>query len=85
MAMMSRSAPAALLFIAALLQGLSPVALSRDLYRYYDGEGKMVVDYRVPTEYAGAGYEVLNEDGVVTKVVPRELTLQRPSTPVWCR
>jgi len=74
MAMMSRSAPAALLFIAALLQGLSPVALSRDLYRYYDGEGKMVVDYRVPTEYAGAGYEVLNEDGVVTKVVPRELT-----------
>lgn len=74
MAMMFRSAPVALLFIAALLQGLSPVALSRDLYRYYDGEGKMVVDYRVPTEYAGAGYEVLNEDGVVTKVVPRELT-----------
>jgi translation initiation factor 2 beta subunit (eIF-2beta)/eIF-5 len=62
------------LCIAALLQGLSPVALSRDLYRYYDGEGKMVIDYRVPTEYAGAGYEVLNEDGVVIKVVPKELT-----------
>lgn len=60
--------------IAALLQALAPVAHSRDLYRYYDGEGKMVVDYRVPTEYAGAGYEVLNEDGVVIKVVPRELT-----------
>jgi hypothetical protein len=62
------------LCIAALLQGLSPVALSRDLYRYYDGEGKMVIDYRVPAEYAGAGYEVLNEDGVVIKVVPKELT-----------
>lgn len=60
--------------IAALLQALAPAAYSRDLYRYYDGEGKMVVDYRVPTEYAGAGYEVLNEDGVVIKVVPRELT-----------
>lgn len=74
MPMMSRPLPAALLCIAALLQGLSPVALSRDLYRYYDGEGKMVIDYRVPAEYAGAGYEVLNEDGVVIKVVPRELT-----------
>jgi hypothetical protein len=72
--MMSRSAPTALLVIAALLSGLSQVALSRDLYRYYDGEGKMVIDYRVPAEYAGAGYEVLNEDGVVIKVVPRELT-----------
>ncbi|MDH3991654.1 MAG: hypothetical protein OEV47_02020 [Gammaproteobacteria bacterium] len=74
MPMMSRSAPTALLVIAALLSGLSQVALSRDLYRYYDGEGKMVIDYRVPAEYAGAGYEVLNEDGVVIKVVPRELT-----------
>jgi len=72
--MMSRSAPTALLVIAALLSGLSQVALSRDLYRYYDGEGKMVIDYRVPAEYAGAGYEVLNEDGVVIKVVPKELT-----------
>jgi hypothetical protein len=72
--MMSRSAPTALLVIAALLSGLSQVAFSRDLYRYYDGEGKMVIDYRVPAEYAGAGYEVLNEDGVVIKVVPRELT-----------
>ena len=74
MRMMSRSAPTALLVIAALLSGLSQVALSRDLYRYYDGEGKMVIDYRVPAEYAGAGYEVLNDKGVVIKVVPRELT-----------
>jgi DNA repair exonuclease SbcCD ATPase subunit len=72
--MMSRSAPTALLVIAALLSGLSQVAFSRDLYRYYDGEGKMVIDYRVPAEYAGAGYEVLNDKGVVIKVVPRELT-----------
>ncbi len=34
----------------------------------------MVVDDRIPTEYASRGYEILNEEGVVTKVVPRELT-----------
>jgi vacuolar-type H+-ATPase subunit I/STV1 len=47
---------------------------SRTLYRYYDDEGKMVVDYRVPAEHVGKGYEVLNDKGVVIQVVPRELT-----------
>lgn len=47
---------------------------ARSLYRYYDAEGKMVVDYRVPAEYVGKGYEVLNDKGVVIQVVPRELT-----------
>ena len=56
-----------LLFAAAHVQ-------SRNLYRYYDAEGKMVVDYRVPAEYVGKGYEVLNDKGVVIQVVPRELT-----------
>jgi hypothetical protein len=50
------------------------VAQSREMYRYYDAEGKMVVDYHVPAEYVGSGYEVLNEKGIVTRVVPRELT-----------
>lgn len=36
----------------------------------------MVVDYRVPTAYIAGGYDVLNEKGVVIKVVPRELTEQ---------
>ena len=34
----------------------------------------MVVDYRVPAKYIAGGYEVLNDEGVVIKVVPRELT-----------
>jgi hypothetical protein len=34
----------------------------------------MVVDYRVPTEYVAGGYDVLNDEGVVIRVVPRELT-----------
>ena len=49
-------------------------AQSREMYRYYDAEGKMVVDYHVPAKYVGSGYEVLNEKGIVTRVVPRELT-----------
>jgi hypothetical protein len=57
-----------------LLLGLAPAAHSRDLYRYYNAEGNMVVDYRVPTEYVAGGYDVLNDDGVVIRVVPRELT-----------
>ena len=34
----------------------------------------MVVDYQVPAEYIASGYEVLNGEGMVIKVVPRELT-----------
>ena len=34
----------------------------------------MVVDYQVPAEYVGAGYEVLNDEGRVIKVVPRKLS-----------
>jgi hypothetical protein len=34
----------------------------------------MVVDDRISPKYATRGYEILNEDGVVMEVVPRELT-----------
>ncbi len=34
----------------------------------------MVVDYRVPAEYVSGGYEVINDEGVVLEIVPRELT-----------
>jgi len=57
-----------------MLLGLAPAAHSRELYRYYNAEGTMVVDYRVPTAYVAGGYEVLNDEGVVIRVVPRELT-----------
>lgn len=58
----------------ALLLVLPIQAHSRDLYRYTNNEGNMVVEDRVPTEYAGKGYEVINEDGIVLRVVPRVLT-----------
>jgi multidrug resistance efflux pump len=45
-----------------------------NLYRYRNAEGVVVVNWTVPAEYTRQGYEVLNDDGVVVEVVPRELT-----------
>jgi hypothetical protein len=72
--MLIRTSAFCYLIFSVMLLGLVPAAHSRDLYRYYNAEGNMVVDYRVPTEYVAGGYEVLNDDGVVIRVVPRELT-----------
>jgi hypothetical protein len=60
------------LFTVTLL--LAPVSLAASLYRYTNDEGVTVVDYRVPVSYVGKGYEVLNKDGMVVEVVPRELS-----------
>jgi hypothetical protein len=45
-----------------------------NLYRYTNAEGVTVVDYQVPADYVGNGYEILNADGMVVRVVPRELS-----------
>lgn len=54
-----------------LLQGASK---GGELYRYRDDNGQMVVGSHVPPEHVGKGYEVLNERGIVVRVVPRGLT-----------
>jgi len=62
---------AALLVCVAMF---ASAADARDLYRYRNDEGNVVVDYHVPARYVGRGYEVLNDEGMVIRVVPRELT-----------
>ncbi|WP_262500926.1 hypothetical protein [Pseudohalioglobus sediminis] len=57
-----------------LLLAFSMPAAAVKLYRYTNDEGNLVIDYQVPPEHVKKGYEVLNDKGVVTKVVPRELT-----------
>jgi chromosome segregation ATPase len=47
---------------------------ARDMYRYINDQGNVVVGYQVPTTDVKKGYEVLNEDGIVIEVIPRELT-----------
>ena len=49
-------------------------AMAANLYRYTNAEGITVVDYQVPADFVGQGYEILNRDGVVIRVVPRALT-----------
>ncbi len=57
-----------------LLLCLTATALAKPLYRYRNAEGNVVVDYQVPVELISGGYEVLNNEGMVIKVVPRALT-----------
>lgn len=57
-----------------LLPAIVPYAVSANLYRYTNEEGNTVVDYQVPAKYIAQGYEVLNMEGVVLEVVPRQLT-----------
>lgn len=60
--------------LAVLLLCLCAAVEARSLYRYKNADGVVVVDYQVPADAVGRGYEVLNNDGMVISVVPRELT-----------
>ena len=60
--------------VAGLSLLFSVWAQAANLYRYTNAEGVTVVDYQVPAEYVGNGYEILNSDGMVVRVVPRELS-----------
>lgn len=62
------------MFVCALLLCITTLVEARPLYRYRNAEGNVVVDYQVPVESISGGYEVLNNDGMVIKVVPRALT-----------
>lgn len=44
------------------------------MYRYRNADGVVVVGYQVPVDAVAGGYEVLNKEGMVVKVVPRKLT-----------
>jgi hypothetical protein len=60
--------------VAGLSLLFSVWAQAANLYRYTNAEGVTVVDYQVPAEYVRNGYEILNADGMVVRVVPRELS-----------
>ena len=62
------------LAIVVVLALLSSYAFSDNLYRYENDAGGTVVDWHVPAEFAGRGYEVLNSQGQVIEVVPRQLS-----------
>ncbi|MDX2352184.1 DUF4124 domain-containing protein [Pseudomonas sp. NPDC077382] len=63
---------------ALLLLGLlAATAAQAELYRYVDDKGVVVLDrHGVPPQFIGRGYEVLNDQGRVTQVVPPAPTAQ---------
>lgn len=60
--------------IWVVLLCLAPVVEAKQLYRYRNADGVVVVGYQVPVDAVAGGYEVLNKEGMVIRVVPRELT-----------
>ena len=65
-----------LLLLVPLVAVQPASAKGKNLYRYTNDEGNIVVDYQVPPEYVKKGYEVLSSEGVVLRVVPRELSAE---------
>lgn len=63
---------------AVLLLGLLGATVAQaELYRYVDDKGVVVLDrHGVPPQFIGRGYEVLNDQGRVTLVVPPAPTAQ---------
>jgi hypothetical protein len=62
------------LAVALLVLSAAPQLHAVEMYRYVNNDGNVVLGYQVPVEDIKKGYEVLNEDGIVIKDVPRELT-----------
>lgn len=61
---------------ALLLTVATVTEAASQLYRYRNTEGVVEVGFHVPVDSIGGGYEVLNLDGMVIKVVPRGLTAE---------
>jgi hypothetical protein len=59
---------------ALLLTVASATEAASQLYRYRNAEGVVVVGFQIPVDLIRGGYEVLNLEGMVIKVVPRSLT-----------
>jgi len=60
-----------------LLSLLGAAVVQAELYRYVDDKGVVVLDrHGVPPQFIGRGYEVLNDQGRVTQVVPPAPTAQ---------
>ena len=56
---------------ATALSLMTPNALALEIYRYVNDKGVVVIDRQgVPPEFIAGGYEVLNEQGRVLRVVP---------------
>jgi hypothetical protein len=70
----ARRRSAVLALALALLSANMPSSAQGYLYRYIGDDGVTVINSSIPPQFVQRGYEVLNPDGSVFKVVPRSLT-----------
>ncbi len=63
-----------LLLLLALSTGQAASRAAEYLYRYINDQGVTVINYSIPPQFVHRGYEILNRNGTVHKVVPRSLT-----------
>jgi hypothetical protein len=64
----------ALMVGLAFAVGVAPACAAEFLYRYVNDDGVTVINYNIPPDYVHKGYEILNSDGTVHRVVPKSLT-----------
>lgn len=72
--MMDARKRGAVLALAGLLCASLPSFSQGYLYRYINDDGITVIDFSIPPQFVQRGYEILNPNGTVFKVVPRTLT-----------
>lgn len=62
--------------LASLLAGRDAYANSTTLFRYINAQGSQVITDAIPPQYATKGYEVINSNGQVLRVIPPELSTE---------
>jgi chromosome segregation ATPase len=63
-----------LCFVSVTAQAATRNTQGKVFYRYKNNEGVLVMDNKVPAEYASKGYEIVSITGKVIKVVAPSLT-----------
>lgn len=61
-------------YIWLLLLIIASQSLAASYYYRFSLNGKVIIKDHIPAEYAPLGYEVLNANGSLVEVVPRQLT-----------
>ena len=59
--------------VSGLLLG-SPAYADKQVYRYTNSKGIMVIDDKIPPEMVSHGYDVIQRDGTLIRRVPRQLS-----------
>lgn len=66
-----------LLGLVGLLITNVVIASGQVMYRYYDKNGVLVIDDRIPPQYVNDGYTVIDQHGRIIRVVPKGLSAKQ--------